>query len=438
MPSALSTDLYEVTMAAGFVEGDHGRGTFDLYVRTLPETRSFLVAAGLEQGLAYLETVRFTAAEVAYLRTVPALAELPAAFFDDYLARFRFTGEVWAMDEGTPVFANEPILSITAPLAEAQLVETAVLAIVGFQTSIASKAVRVAAAAAGRPAIEFGGRRAHGTEAAMWAARAAFLGGLEATSNLAAGRAFDIPVSGTMAHSWVMAHDGEEEAFRRYADLFGDQAVLLLDTYDTCEAARRVVSSGLTPAAVRLDSGDLGALSRDVRGILDGGGLRGTRILVSGDLDEYRIASLVASGAPVDGFGVGTALSTSNDAPALGVVYKLAEVERAGSWMATAKSSPGKATWAGRKQVWRMPADGRDRVGLRDERAPAGGHGLLRCVMRDGTRVGDAPALADRRAACQAAVAGLPAGVRRLENPLGYQVEVSDALRALSKAAMTR
>ena len=275
------------------------------------------------------------------------MARVDDDFFERYLTEFRFSGDVWAVPEGTPVFAEEPLLTVTAPIAEAQIVETALLAILGFQTSVATKAARVVAAAGGRPVIEFGGRRAHGPDAAREAARAAYIGGCDGTSNLEAGRCFDIPVSGTMAHSWVLAHVDEVSAFESYVALHGPRTVLLLDTYDSVEAARRVVGAGLIPSAVRLDSGDLAGLSRTVRAVLDDGGLSETQIFVSGDLDEHRIERLLGGGAPIDGFGVGTALSTSRDAPALGVVYKLSEIERDGVWVPTAKKSAGKATWPG-------------------------------------------------------------------------------------------
>src|SRR5262245_37356139 len=236
--SALSTDLYELTMIGGyFVGGMSGRATFDLFVRHLPSTRNYLIAAGLEQALDFLESLHFTAEEIRFLRTVPALETLPAAFFDEYLPSFRFTGDVWAIEEGTPVFPPEPLLRITAPMPEAQLVETALLALVGFQTSVASRTARVVDAAAGRPVADFGARRAHGLEAGVLAARAAVLVGCESTSNVEAGRRFEIPVTGTMAHSWVMAFADEMTAFRTFVDVLGD-AVLLVDTYDTEQAVR--------------------------------------------------------------------------------------------------------------------------------------------------------------------------------------------------------
>ena len=437
MPGGLSTDLYELTMAAGYhAAGRMPRASFELFVRALPPTRGYLVAAGLEQALEYLGSWRFTPDDVAYLRTVPALAGAGTAFFDEYLSRLRFTGDVWAVDEGVPVFAGEPLVRVTAPLAEAQLVETALLSTVLFQTMIASKAARVVEAAGGRAVIEFGGRRAHGTEAAMLAARAACLAGFQATSNLDAGRRFGLAVAGTMAHSWVLAQPDELTAFRRFLDLHGPQSTLLIDTYDSLAAARSIVEAGLRPGAVRLDSGDLGALSRAVRATLDAGGCAGTQILASGDLDEHRIAELVGSGA-IDGFGVGTAVSTSWDAPSLSGVYKLVEIERDGAMTPLTKHSPGKTNLPGAKQVWRTgPPDAAagDVIGLPDE--AAAGRPVLRPVMRRGERVAAAAPVAELQAACGAAVRALPAAVRARRDPAAYPVAVGPGLQRLS-ARMT-
>ena len=342
------------------------------------------------------------------------------------------------------MFAGEPLVRVTGPVAEAQLVETALLSTVLFQTMIASKAVRVVEAARGRVVVEFGGRRAHGTEAAMYAARAACLGGFRATSNLDAGCRFDLPVSGTMAHSWVMAQPDELTAFRRYLDTHGPRSVLLIDTYDPLEATRSIVEAGLRPGGVRLDSGDLERLSRAVRAVLDAGGCGGTRILASGDLDEHRIAALVASDAPIDGFGVGTALSTSWDAPALSGVYKLVEIERDGAMVPLMKHSPGKQSLPGAKQVWRAgPPDAAtgDVIGLPGE--SAAGRPLLRPVMRHGVRIAAGPPVGELQAACRVAVRALPAAVRARRDPAPYPVAVSPGLQGLASrltgvAAATR
>jgi nicotinate phosphoribosyltransferase len=425
--SALSTDLYELTMIGGYyVKGVSGRATFDLFVRQLPPTRNYLVAAGLEQALDFLESLRFTPEEIDYLRTVPALTRLPRPFFDDYLANFRFTGDVSAIAEGTPVFAQQPLMRVTAPLAEAQLVETALIAEVMFPTSVASRAARVIEAAAGRSVMEFGARRAHGIDAGIRAARAAYIAGFDSSSIVEAGKRYGIPLSGTMAHSWVMAFPDELTAFRGYADVFGAGAVFILDTYDAIAAARMVAASGLRPRAVRLDSGDLVATSREVRRIFDEHGLRQTSIVASGDLDELRIAEIVASGAPIDGFGVGTAISTSSDAPALSGVYKLAEIERHGEMVPVIKTSPGKRTYPGCKQVWRVFQNGmaaEDLLTLAEEPPPGNAQPLLSEVMRQGVRL-SRPPLDDVRETCRQRLAQLPREVRRLVDGKNYPVRI--------------
>ncbi len=430
---ALSTDFYELTMMAGYyATGVTSPATFELYVRDLPPNRSVLIAAGLEQALAYLEDLHFSAEDIAHVRSLPGLERVPATFFDDYLPRFRFSGDVWAIEEGTPVFPPAPMLRITAPMPEAQLVETALLAHIGFQTSVASRTVRVIEAAAGRSVVDFGARRAHGLEAGLLAARAAFLAGCDATSNVDAGRRFGIPVSGTMAHSWVMAFPDELTAFRTYVEVLGD-TVLLIDTYDTEQAVRTIAASGLKPRAVRLDSGDLIAVSRRVRAILDAGGLRDTAIFVSSDLHEQRIADIVAAGAPIDGFGVGGALSTVSDAPALGAIYKLVEIERDGVNVPIMKLSPGKQSYPGRKQLWRRTETGRaveDVIELDGEVGAEAGDPLLTRVMVSGRRTSAPPALADLRARSRAKVAGLPETVRRLRGAVPYPVRIGERLRS--------
>lgn len=424
--SALSTDLYELTMVGGyFVRGMSGGATFDLFVRQLPPARNYLVTCGIEQALDFLESLHFTAEEIRFLRTVPALAELPARFFEEYLPQFRFTGDVWAVDEGTPVFAQEPIMRVTAPLPEAQLVETALIAETMFPTSVASRASRVITAAAGRPVMEFGARRAHGIDAGIRAARAAYIAGFSSTSIVEAGKRFGIPLSGTMAHSWVMAFTDEADAFRAYAEVFGD-AVFILDTYDAVAAARMLTASGVKPRAVRIDSGDLVVISREVRRIFDDHGLSDTAIVLSGDLDETRIAEILAAGAPVAGFGVGTAVSTVSDAPALSGVYKLAEIERSGRAVPVLKKSPGKSTYPGRKQLWRVMRDGiavEDVLTLEEARPPADAQPLLRQVMKRGERL-SRPSLSEIRDRCRQQVATLPREVTQLIGGKNYPVQI--------------
>jgi len=412
------------------------RATFELFVRRLPRNRAFLVAAGLDQALEYLEGLTFSAGEIDWLRNHPAFRRVAPAFFD-YLGSFRFSGDVWAMREGTPFFPMEPILRVSAPIAEAQLVETALLAIMTFQTTIASKAIRIVHAAADRPVMEFGARRAHGLDAALLAARAAYLAGCVGTSFVQAGRMFGIPVSGTMAHSWILAAASEVEAFTSYAELFDPQTVLLLDTFDVNAAATMVIDAGLRPQGVRIDSGDLAGASRSVRVLLDRAGLASTRIIASGDLDEWKIADLVAVNAPVDTFAVGTALATSDDAPALGGVYKLVELEDHGVVRTVMKRSEGKRTWPGAKQVWRSENGGvaiADLIALDDETPSLlSARPLLEQTMRNGVRITPQPSLEEARLHCRRATDALPSRLRTPAADASYPVERSAALAILSQ-----
>ncbi|PYU25444.1 MAG: nicotinate phosphoribosyltransferase [Acidobacteria bacterium] len=440
-PSGLLADLYELTMAAGYLETHfEARATFELFVRNLPPKRNFLIAAGLQQALDFLEAVRFSSEDIAYLRRHPAFARISADFFDS-LAAFRFSGDVWALPEGTVCFPGEPLLRITAPIAEAQIMESALLATISFQTMIASKAARVVKAAAGRPIVEFGTRRAHGTESGVLAARAAYIGGCQGTSNVRAGQLFDIPTYGTQAHSWIMAHDKEEEAFARFMDIFPHHSVLLLDTYDVRVALEKVIAIGRKPRGVRLDSGNLAADSVWVRRKLDEAGWGDVEIFISGDLDEERISSLLNAGTRVDTFGVGTSLSTSSDAPSLSVLYKLVEVERGGEVREAAKFSAAKVTYPGRKQVYRE-IDTRanymgDVIALEGEHI--GGEPLLVPVMRAGKRVSQVPPLAELQNRCQSQIERLPAEVRALEvSDQAYPVRHSARLETLLEEVRER
>lgn len=418
-------------MAAAYdAAGMAGEATFELFVRALPRERSFLVACGLAGALDYLETLRFTTRDLEYLRTLELFDEP----FLARLATLRFTGDVWAMAEGRIAFAGEPLLVVRAPLLEAQLVETFLLNALTFPTVVASKAARVAIACAGRPFVDFSARRDHGPDAALLAARAAFVGGAAATATVEAGARWGIPLSGTMAHSYVMAMGDEEAAFRTFARQFRDRTVLLVDTFDTLEGARRaarvakeLAAEGIHVRAVRLDSGDLAILAPAVRRILDEGG-ESVEIFASGDLDETRIASLLAGGAPIDGFGVGTRLGTGGDAPTLSTVYKLVE-DAQGPKM---KLSTGKATLPGRKQVFRESCDGvlvRDVIALAGEELP--GEPLLQPVMRGGRRLAPPEPLAAAQARCREEVARLPPPLRELAGRRAHAVELSAGLRAL-------
>jgi nicotinate phosphoribosyltransferase len=383
---ALYTDLYQLTMAAGYFAAAKTAetATFELFVRRLPANRDFLVVCGLDQALTYLQDLRFTPEEIRYLRQLPQLARANSAFWD-YLADFRFRGDIHAVPEGTVMFAGEPLLTVRAPLVEAQIPETYLLSTIGFQTLIASKAARIVGAAAGRDVVEFGCRRAHAPEAGALGGRAAYLGGCIGTSNVQAGREFGIPVFGTAAHSWVLSFAGEREAFQNLQKLLGPHTVQLIDTFETVEGARKAVALGEPLRGVRLDSGDLLALSKQVRGILDTAGLGHVKIMATNDLDEDTIAALLSGGAPIDVFGVGTSLATSFDAPALSAVYKLVEIEANGERRFVSKHSEGKRTAPGQKQVYRF--ERHDLVTLFSEPAPAGGEKLLRPMMLRGETV---------------------------------------------------
>lgn len=433
--AALFVDLYEVTMAASYhARGMNGRATFELFARSLPAGRAFMLVAGLEHALAYLEGFGFTPEGIEYLRSL----EL---FGDDFLAflgSLRFTGDVRALPEGEVAFAGEPILQVTAPLIEAQIVETFVINAYMHATAAATKAARILEAARGRPVVDFSARRCHGADAALHVARSAWLAGCAGTSNILAGRAYGIPVYGTMAHSYVMSFPSEEEAFRAYAQDFPTSCVLLIDTYDTIEGARLAARTGLwlrerghELRGVRLDSGDLSELAPRVRAILDESGLRETDIFASGDLDEYRIRDLVGAGVPVSAFGVGTQLGVVGDAPSLGLVYKLVDDEQG----AKAKLSTGKSTRPGAKQVWRRDQGGTmtdDLIGLAGEDQP--GRPLLQDVVRGG-RAAPLPSLDEIRARADRAIRSLPPALREVMDPGAepepYRVEISVRLAAL-------
>jgi nicotinate phosphoribosyltransferase len=328
--NGLLTDLYELTMAAGYFETGRSAesATFELSIRRLPRNRDYVLLAGLEQALDYLLNLRFTGPEIDYLRALPQFALISGAFFEQ-LHDFRFTGDVSAAPEGTVLFAGEPVMTVRAPLMEAQIPETYLLSTLTFQTLIATKAARMVHQAAGRGVVEFGTRRAHTPQAGVLGARAAYIGGCIGTSNAEAGFRFGIPAVGTSAHSWVMSYANEQDAFRKLQQVLGAHTVQLVDTYDSIEGVKRVAALGPPLWGIRLDSGDLIALSKEARVILDDAGLQSAKIMASGDLDELKIAELIAAGAPIDAFGVGTELATSGDAPSMGTIYKLVESSKA-------------------------------------------------------------------------------------------------------------
>ena len=443
--SPLLTDLYQLNMLQAYL--DHGQtdtAVFEFFVRRLPARRGFLMAAGLEQAIDFLENLQFSREEIEWLRKNYRFTD----GFLDYLASLRFTGDVDAMPEGTVFFANEPIIRVTAPLPEAQLVETRLINILHYQSVVASKAARMVLAAPGKQLVDFGLRRAHGAEAGLMAARASYLAGFAGTATVLARKDFGIPVFGTMAHSFIQAHDGETVAFSAFAHSRPDNLVLLIDTYDTEAAARKVVrlaprlkQAGIAVSGVRLDSGDLIVLSKSVRRILSDGGLQDVTIFASGGLDEDELVRMLDAKAPIDGFGIGTSLTTSSDAPALDCAYKLQEY----AGIPRRKKSVGKATWPGRKQVWRSFGDnGRmagDVLALHDDQRT--GEPLLVPVMRGGQRLASPPTLADIRQKAAHGLAQLPESLRRLGNETTFPVTVAPGLIALAEevdrrcAAMT-
>ena len=435
--SPLLVDLYQLNMMESYLEsGETEQAVFEFFVRKLPERRSFLIAAGLEQALDYLETLRFSKDDIDWLRSTGEFTQR----FLDYLAAFRFRGHVHAMEEGTPFFAEEPILRVTAPLPEAQFVETRLINLLHFQSLIASKASRIVLAASGKLLVDFGLRRAHGSEAGILAARASYIAGFAGTATVLAKKMFSIPTYGTMAHSLVEAHDDEVVAFEDFARARPDNLTLLLDTYDTENAARKLIelaprlaASSITIQAVRLDSGDLATTSRNVRRILDGGGLKGVKVFVSGGLDEDSIAALIRDAAPIDGFGVGTSLTTSSDVPALDCTYKLQEYKA----LPRRKRSEGKATWPGRKQVWRRSDPDRamveDVLSSEDDQHP--GEPLITQVMKNGVRIGPKSTLEEIRNRTARELARMPAQLLRLGPGPAYPVIVADSLRRLANEA---
>ncbi|MBP1150662.1 nicotinate phosphoribosyltransferase [Methylocaldum sp. RMAD-M] len=432
--AALLTDLYQLTMLQAYHrEGMSGTATFELFVRKIPPNRNFLIAAGLEQLVEFLEDFEFSDEECEWLGTLDYFTPE----FIDHLSKLRFTGDVYAIPEGTVFFQNEPIVRVTAPIAEAQIIETRLINIVQLQTMIASKAARSALAAPGKLLVDFGLRRAHGAEAGLMAARAAYLAGFDGTSNVLAGKLFDIPVYGTMAHSYIMAHDDEVEAFERFAESLPGNVLLLIDTYDTLEAARKVVAlaprlaeRNIPIKGVRLDSGDMAELAKGVRSILDEGGLTECSIFASGDLDEHELLRMLEAGAPIDGFGVGTRLTTSQDMPYLNCAYKLQEY----AGRPRRKRSKGKENWPGRKQVYRRYDDEGHMlhdVMAEESESQIEGEPLLRQVMAKGKRVGAQETLAVMRERLRGQLQQLPPALKAIEDGAAYTVLISDGLQRL-------
>lgn len=431
----LFTDLYELTMLQGYFDAKmDAKACFSLFVRRLPQARDYLLACGIDPALAALEQVSFSSESIAYLKSLGTFSDA----FLDWLTDFRFTGDVYAVKEGTPVFANEPILEVVAPIAEAQLVETLIMNAVHHQTTMATKAARVVTAAQGRTVIDFGGRRMHGLSAALDAPRAFHIAGVDATSNVLAGMRHGVPVAGTMAHSFIEAFPSEPEAFASFVQSFPD-TTLLVDTYDTGDGVKAVIDlskslgDDFAVNAIRIDSGDLSRLAVEARQRLDAAGLEKVGIVLSGGLDEYAIAALVAQNVPVTGFGVGTAMAVSDDAPSLDLVYKITAYGGRGRM----KLSPDKPTYPGRKQIFRDEQDGLsfgDVIARADEELV--GRPLMQKAMETGQRVAshetDLDALREHAKVEQALLAPGLRALAPADPP--YQVIISPGLQAYTFA----
>ena len=429
----LLTDLYQLTMAQSyFAEKCFAEATFSVFVRSYPPDRGYFVCAGLDDVLDFLEDFAFDANAIEYL----AAQKLFSEEFLRYLSELRFTGDVWAIPEGRIVFREEPLLELSAPIIQAQIAETLIINQLHLQTMIATKAARCVHASGGRPLVDFALRRTHGTDAGMKVARASYLAGFVGTSNVMAGKAYGIPIVGTMAHSFISSFEHEIDAFRAYVRSFPHNAILLIDTYDTLQGARNAVqiakemaTRGETLIGVRLDSGDLADLARQVRKIFDDANLPGIKIIGSGGLDEYDLAELAEADAPFDSYGVGTRMGTSADAPWMDMAYKLVEYNRA----PVLKLSTGKASSPGRKQIFRTRNErgnfARDTIGLRGEQI--GGETLLEEAMHKGRRTAQSPSLSESRKLFAADFAALPDDLKALRNPPHYRVDTSQKLAQL-------
>ncbi|MEK6727691.1 MAG: nicotinate phosphoribosyltransferase [Candidatus Omnitrophota bacterium] len=445
MDLSLLVDLYELTMAQGFfIYKNKNCATFDLFVRQLPKNRAYLVACGLEDILDYIKKLKFTGESLDYLRKLRLFSEE----FLKYLKNFKFTGDVWAMPEGTVFFANEPIIRVTALIIQAQIIESFLLNTINLQAMIASKASRVVLAAKGRGVYDFSLRRTHGQDAGIKVARAAYITGCRGTSNCLAGKLYNIPVVGTMAHSFVMCFKEELDSFLAYANTFPGRTILLVDTYNTKRGIENAISIGLylkekgyRLRGIRLDSGDIVSLSKLARRMLDGAGLKYVKIFASGNLDEFKINGLLDSGARVDNFGVGTNMGTSVDAPSLDVIYKISEVtDEEGRFLPTMKLSKGKVTYPGRKQVFRIKGKNgkfiKDILGLEKEKIK--GAKLLRKVVNKGRAVYSPPALGRIKEFCKNNLSAFPEELKVTRPSYKYPVMISPELKRLREGLISQ
>jgi nicotinate phosphoribosyltransferase len=443
---ALMTDLYQLVMAASYYSSPYHRerktvGIFEMFIRELPKNRSFIIVAGVEQVIQYVLNLRYDDKQITYLQSLEVFKDVDKEFFD-YLKGFKFSGSLWSVPEGTVLFPNEPIMRIEAPLIEAQLLETYILSIINFQSLIATKAARIVSAASHKPIVEFGSRRAHGPQAGVLAARGAFIGGCAGTSNILAGKAFGIPVFGTMAHSFILSHEKELYAFKEFNNVF-PTGFLLVDTYDTLKAVTKLLCSGIRPYGVRLDSGDLCTLSIETRKLLDNAGCKDTKIMVSGDLNEHSISELLANGASIDCFGVGTELSTSQDNPTMNGIYKLVAVKVRKSdknngkfeMLYKSKTSVGKETYPGPKQIGRSIEGNvleKDYLILDSEKAPDKCILLLKRYVENGNKVLEMPSIFEIQGYCLKQLELLPEALKSLDvEPVIFPVVLSQKIKSL-------
>jgi nicotinate phosphoribosyltransferase len=426
-------------MAAGYFENRfEAKATFELFVREMPINRSFLVSAGLEQVIEYLLNLKFDAEDIEYLKQLPSFSSVSKEFFN-FLSKITFSGDVWAISEGEIFFPGEPLIRVTAPIIQAQIIETFLLSVMNFQCMVASKSARVVHAAQcdgkKRGIMEFGSRQAHGPEAGVYAARASYIAGCMGTSNVYAGKSFDIPVYGTAAHSWTMAFESEMESFEAYRRVFPDSTILLIDTYNVEEGAKNAVKLNKKFSGVRIDSGDLLEYSRMVRRILDENGYEDTIIVASGDLDEFKIKDLVENNGPINSFGVGTKMITSEDAPSLGGIYKLVEIEKSGNIKYKAKFSDEKATYPGKKQVYRILDNNenyvKDVIGLEKDQIPEKHETLLKEIINKGKLVYEFPDMETLQNNFKGNFRKLNNSYKRFENPETYPVKYSKNLQQL-------